>query len=152
MICLNKQERTIALAEKLAPYVNKRTLILLKGPLGSGKTFFTAQLCSFINVHETVSSPSFVLINQYHADCFPVYHIDLYRLESPEEALQLGLEEFIDEGLVIIEWPELIEFMFDKEFTKDKDRLIIKLDFHYDGENRAVKLTSNKKEVNKLDF
>ncbi|RMF25542.1 MAG: tRNA (adenosine(37)-N6)-threonylcarbamoyltransferase complex ATPase subunit type 1 TsaE [Bacteroidetes bacterium] len=83
------------------------------GPLGAGKTALIQALCRQLGVEEPVTSPTFALINVYA--CSPdfggsVFHIDLYRLESVEEALQLGIEEYLDSGrFCFIEWPELLE-------------------------------------------
>jgi len=105
---LYSEKDTIKLAEEIAPTLKKGDIIALFGELGTGKTFFTKQLCSFLGVKENVSSPSYVLMNEYSGK-FPIYHIDLYRLESEEEVLELGIHEFLDQGLTIIEWPELIK-------------------------------------------
>ncbi len=84
-----------------------------EGPLGAGKTALIQALCRRLGVEEPVTSPTFALINVYA--CSPefggsIFHIDLYRLETLEEALQLGIEEYLDSGsYCFIEWPELIE-------------------------------------------
>jgi len=106
MIILRSETDTIKLAEEIAPTLKKGDIIALFGELGTGKTFFTKHLCSFLGVRENVSSPSYVLMNEY-AGKFPIYHLDLYRLEAEEEVLELGIHEFLDQGLTIIEWPEL---------------------------------------------
>ncbi len=107
-IKLYSEKDTIKLAEEIAPTLKKGDVIALFGELGTGKTFFTKHLCSFLGVTENVSSPSYVLMNEYKGK-FPIYHLDLYRLQSPEEVLELGMHEFLDTGLTIIEWPKLAE-------------------------------------------
>jgi tRNA threonylcarbamoyladenosine biosynthesis protein TsaE len=78
------------------------------GELGAGKTTFIKALCEELGVKDAMSSPSFSLVNEYHdAKNNPVYHFDLYRLRSPEEAFDIGLEEYLYSGnYCFIEWPE----------------------------------------------
>ena len=86
-------------------------VITLEGDLGAGKTTLVKYLCEAWGVVDPVTSPTFSLINVYlRHDDHPVYHMDLYRLESLEEALDIGIEEYLDSGeMVLVEWPELIE-------------------------------------------
>jgi tRNA threonylcarbamoyladenosine biosynthesis protein TsaE len=92
---------------------------LLTGDLGSGKTTFTKYLAEFLNITDTVSSPTFALINEYEIPADDRYqtlmHIDLYRLENMDELLNLGMEEILNRNdyLKIIEWPELAEPLVD---------------------------------------
>jgi tRNA threonylcarbamoyladenosine biosynthesis protein TsaE len=78
------------------------------GELGAGKTTFIKALCEQLGIKDAMSSPSFSLVNEYHdAENNPVYHFDLYRLKSPEEAFDIGLEEYLYSGnYCFIEWPE----------------------------------------------
>lgn len=95
----------------------------LFGPLGAGKTAFVRAFCRYLGVQEAVQSPTFSLINVYN---YPtdrgmekVHHIDLYRLNRLEEALDIGLEELLDTpDYCFIEWPELIEQIFPSNFAK----------------------------------
>jgi tRNA threonylcarbamoyl adenosine modification protein YjeE len=103
---LKDENDTIALAEEIAPAIRKGDVLALYGDLGSGKTFFTKQLCHFLEVTENVSSPSFVILNEYYGK-FPIFHFDLYRLENEEELLEIGIFDVLEEGITIIEWPEL---------------------------------------------
>lgn len=89
-------------------------LILLSGDLGSGKTTLTKALCIRLGVNESISSPTFSLVNEYQSPLAgTVYHMDLYRLEKTEDLVQIGIEEYLDSGqLCIIEWPEIAEKYF----------------------------------------
>jgi len=93
-------------------------LIVFKGDLGSGKTTLIKALIDVIGIKEQGSSPSFSLINIYQNDKNRVYHIDLYRLETYEEALDIGLEDYLsdEETWCFIEWPEVVEFLLPKPY------------------------------------
>lgn len=96
-----------ALAERLAP----GDLLALRGDLGSGKTCLIQGICRGLQVSGYVTSPTFILINEYagrlHDRPVPVYHFDLYRIQTPDELEDLGAEEyFYGRGICLIEWAE----------------------------------------------
>ncbi len=88
------------------------TVYAFRGEMGAGKTTFIAQLCSALGVEDDVAnSPSFSIINEYRSEetAELIYHFDLYRLESLEEAFDIGVEDYFDSGAVcLIEWPERV--------------------------------------------
>lgn len=96
---------------------DKKKLALV-GDLGAGKTTLIKYLCQHLGVRDQVVSPTFSLVNEYSTDTgVNVFHIDLYRLESLEEALQIGIEEYLDsEAYVFIEWPQLINTLLGDDF------------------------------------
>lgn len=96
-------------AISLARQAKKGDIYFLYGELGAGKTFFVTNFCKELGVKDYVSSPSYVLLNEYDADDYCIFHLDLYRLGSPEEILELGITDFTDDGIVFIEWPEIAE-------------------------------------------
>lgn len=111
--------RSIAGLEDVVDILTKQIgegykVILLSGGLGSGKTTLTKSLCHRLGVHEPISSPTFSLVNEYQSSLAGIiYHMDLYRLEKPEDLVQIGFEEYLDSGqLCLIEWPELAETYF----------------------------------------
>ena len=109
-IKLDSKKATQELARKVARNLVKGSVLALYGQLGTGKTFFTQKLCKILGISEIVSSPSYVLMNEYKAK-LPIFHLDLYRLTSLDEVLELGLEELFESGITIIEWPEVAEEM-----------------------------------------
>ena len=84
------------------------TVFAISGEMGAGKTTFIQSICRELGVHQTVNSPSFAIINEYfNINSKPVYHFDLYRIQDPEELLDIGYEEYIYSGAYcFIEWPE----------------------------------------------
>ena len=100
------------LAQHLAP----GTIILLEGDLGAGKTTFTKGIAHGLGVEGYVNSPTFTLVNEYEGR-LPVYHLDCYRLESGQEALDFGIEEYLyGDGVTIIEWPERIREIWPESY------------------------------------
>ena len=101
-------EETQALGEKLGKTLKQGDVIALIGDLGTGKTCLTQGIARGAGIasDEIVSSPSYILINEYNGT-IPIYHIDLYRLENSEEIAELGLSEYVEgNGICIIEWAE----------------------------------------------
>ena len=101
-------EETQALGEKLGKTLTQGDVIALIGDLGTGKTCLTQGIARGVGTapDEVVSSPSYILINEYNGEV-PIYHIDLYRLENSEEIAELGLSEYMEsDGICIIEWAE----------------------------------------------
>lgn len=100
-ISAKETERT---GQKIAQTAKPFDVICLFGSLGAGKTVFAKGICKGLAVKNFVNSPSFKIVNEYRGK-FPVYHIDLYRLNSAEEINDLGLDEYIyGYGITIIEW------------------------------------------------
>ena len=100
-------------AEQFVALMGDETVYAFKGEMGAGKTTFIRQLCRALGVEEDLAnSPSFSLINEYRSDTTAelMYHFDLYRLETVEESLEIGVEDYFDSGaLCFLEWPERIE-------------------------------------------
>ena len=102
----HSEEETIQLGREIAARLPKRAVVLLIGNLGAGKTTLAKGIVSGLGAAQPddVTSPTFTLIHEYGAR---VYHVDLYRLERPEEVARLGLEEIFDrDAVVLIEWGE----------------------------------------------
>ena len=97
-------------AESLAHDICSPFVVLLQGDLGAGKTTFSQFFLRsiLIDKSQSISSPTFNIVNIYDTTKGIVWHVDLYRIETVEEVFNLGLLEFIHQGIAIIEWPELI--------------------------------------------
>ena len=96
-------------------------IIAFYGAMGAGKTTFIKAICKALGVTDSITSPTFSIINEYHTPQFeaPIYHFDFYRSKKLEEAYDMGYEEyFYNEGLCFIEWPELIEELLPEDTLK----------------------------------
>lgn len=100
-------------AHEFVAQMGDETVYAFYGEMGAGKTTFINALCKELGVEDdTTNSPSFSIINEYRSDTTAelIYHFDLYRLESLEEAFDIGVEDYFDSGaLCFLEWPERIE-------------------------------------------
>ena len=102
----NSAEETRLLGRRLAQELRAGDVILLEGPLGAGKSELARGIAAGLGVRETVTSPSFTILNVYTSGRLPVYHFDWYRLESPEELYEMGMEEYLGgDGVALVEWP-----------------------------------------------
>lgn len=108
MIRLADLEETLAFGAKLAGVARPGDVIALSGDLGAGKTSIARGLLAALGLEEEAPSPSFAIVQPYEPPetAFPVLHVDLYRIEEPEEAEELGLDEARTDSLLIVEWPE----------------------------------------------
>lgn len=101
---------TIKIAENLAKTLKNPAIILLHGDLGAGKTHFVKGLAKGLKDKSQVTSPTFTIMNAYEQGKMPIYHFDMYRLNSADEAREAGLEEYFDinslNGVSVVEWSE----------------------------------------------
>ena len=104
---------TIKLGKKFAQGLNPKSIILLKGPIGAGKTSFVKGIAEGLSISEDITSPTFALSHHYNSGKIPLVHLDLYRLEDHLMAKELFINEEEEanqnRAIMVIEWPELIE-------------------------------------------
>ena len=106
MAVTQSASETRALGEKLAGRLKPGDVILLEGKLGAGKSELARGIARGLGVTETVTSPSFTILNVYESGRYPLYHFDWYRLESEEELYELGMNEYLGgDGIALVEWP-----------------------------------------------
>ena len=98
-------------AEAVLGELRGRSVVLFRGPMGAGKTTLISRMAAALGAEDTVTSPTFALVNQYEGEGGRrIYHFDFYRINNVEEALDLGYEEYFYSGeLCLVEWPEKIE-------------------------------------------
>lgn len=109
-IISESEDETRKLGSEFAKKLGETDIAAFYGELGSGKTQFIKGICTELGVKDVVNSPTFVIVNEYVYDNGKkIFHFDLYRMKNTEEVIELGFEDYFDKGLILIEWPELIE-------------------------------------------
>lgn len=98
---------TAGLARKIAPLLRQGDVVALSGDLGAGKTCLARAIIRTLgDPEESVPSPTFTLVQTYSLPQFELWHFDLYRLQSPSESFEIGIEEAFADGVSLIEWPD----------------------------------------------
>jgi tRNA threonylcarbamoyl adenosine modification protein YjeE len=106
VVTLSDLAATTALGVRIAAGLDVGDCVALEGDLGAGKTTLARDILRALGVEEHVPSPTFTLVSSYDTQRLHVSHYDLYRVENPEELEELGIEEAVDRGAVLVEWPE----------------------------------------------
>lgn len=129
------EEATLAFGLRLASALpsSQGAIIFLNGALGAGKTTFTRGVLRGLGYHAKVKSPTYTLVEPYQINEHAFYHFDLYRLSSPDELMQIGIEEYLTPpAICLIEWPE-------KGFPHLPTPDLI-IHFHFHGLGRTVEI------------
>jgi tRNA threonylcarbamoyladenosine biosynthesis protein TsaE len=141
---LDSEADTIRLGAAIGRELRRREAVCLSGPLGAGKSSLARGLIRALTGEETEApSPTFTLVQTYETKRFPVAHFDLYRLKSADEVAELGLDEALDDGAAVIEWPErlghhLPHDRLDVELAIEGERRRARLSPHGAWEDRAL--------------
>ena len=133
-ILLSSESETLALGERLGALLQVGDIVTLTGDLGAGKTTLARGCIKALCGAEDVPSPTYTLVQTYAAPRFELYHLDLYRLEKPKDAFELGIDEAFDFGVSLIEWPDRLGSYL------PSDNLTIHIAF--EGEGRQTSLTA----------
>lgn len=128
---------TRALAVQLAPYLAAGDVVALRGELGSGKTTFARGLIHALGGGEPVPSPTFMLAQIFETARATVWHFDFYRLQKPEDAFELGIEEAFGSAISVVEWPERAQALL------PADRLVLQFRYGDAPDERVVRLTAH---------
>ena len=107
-------------ARKFVENMGNRNVFAFYGEMGAGKTTFIKAICSTLGVTETITSPTFSIVNEYEkSEGEPIFHFDFYRIKNIEEAYDFGYEDYFYSGhLCFIEWPELVEPLLPENVVK----------------------------------
>lgn len=109
------------------------SVVALIGPLGAGKTTLAKAIAKGLGVTETLTSPTFTIVQEYESGRIPLYHFDVYRVSDEEELFEMGFEEYIHKGGVcLIEWADLIEDML------PPDTITLKLSYGDNDDERVI--------------
>lgn len=110
----NSVEETLAAAEKVAASLSAGDIILYEGDMGAGKTHFTKGVARYLGVDDEVTSPTFALVNEYEGR-LPLFHFDLYRIDSYDDLYAIGFFDYLDRGgIIAAEWSENIAELKDE--------------------------------------
>jgi tRNA threonylcarbamoyladenosine biosynthesis protein TsaE len=135
---LDDEAATARLGAAIARVLRPGDAVCLYGPLGAGKsTLARALVRALTSPDEDVPSPTFTLVQFYEGKDLSLAHFDLYRLTSPDEAYEIGLDEALEDGAAVIEWPERLE----GQLPPNRLDVIIAPEEGLDGEARRVRLT-----------
>jgi len=143
-------EQTIEVGMKLGRKLGKGDIVYLTGDLGTGKTAFTNGIAASLGINGYITSPTFTIVNEYLGR-IPLYHFDVYRIADPDEMFEIGFDEYIDgNGVVVIEWAELIKDILPSEYI----RVEIVKDLGGGQDTRAIgiEFTGKKYEGYELNF
>ena len=129
-----KEENIRQAAKQFVENMGENTIFAFYGKMGAGKTTFIKAVCEELGVDDTVTSPTFAIVNEYEAaNGRPIYHFDFYRIKKVSEAYDMGCEEYFYSGHpCFIEWPELIEEVLPEETVN------VTIEALPDGERRLV--------------
>ena len=132
-LLLNNLSDIDAVAQQFLENMGDRNIFAFYGEMGVGKTTFIKALCKSLGVTETITSPTFAIVNEYSKEGGePIYHFDFYRIKNIEEAYDFGYEDYFFSGhLCFIEWPELVEPLLPEGVVKVQIEIM-------DNEQRAI--------------
>jgi tRNA threonylcarbamoyladenosine biosynthesis protein TsaE len=121
-------------ADEIIASLGERRVVLLRGGMGAGKTTLVSRIAARLGAQDTVTSPTFALVNQYEGSDMRIYHFDFYRIDRVEEVFDLGYEEYFYSGdLCLIEWPERIEALI------PDDAMVVRIEVG-EGEERIFEI------------
>ena len=110
IIEINSLDELDTVAEAVINSLDGRTVVAFDAPMGAGKTTLISRIAALLGAKDSVTSPTFAIVNQYEGTEHTIYHFDMDRIERVEEALDFGSEEYLSSGdLCLVEWPEKIE-------------------------------------------
>lgn len=108
-VLIRNEEDTRAFGHQLAEKLQPNTVIALIGDLGTGKTNLSRYIAEGLGVKETITSPTFTVVLEYHSGRLPLYHFDVYRVNDPDDLFEIGAEEYFYKGGVsIVEWADQV--------------------------------------------
>ena len=112
-------QETVDLGEKIGSLLKSGDVIAMTGTLAAGKTTITKGVAKALGITDVVTSPTFCLISEYEGTKMPLYHMDVYRLDGPEDFINLGVEDMLDgDGVCIVEWSEKVSSELPKRTIK----------------------------------
>ncbi len=129
-------EDTRSIGEAIASLLEQGDAIALTGELGAGKTTLVQGLARGLGFDGPVLSPTFTLVREYATGSLPIVHADVYRLDRVQDAVDLGLEETAEDGVLVVEWGDAVETLLPAE------HLVVELTVPGEGDERSVRVRS----------
>jgi len=127
---------TRSIGGALAPLIRPRDVIALTGELGAGKTTFVQGIARALGYGGAVTSPTFTLVREYRTATLPLVHADVYRLDRVQDAVDLGLDEVAEDGVLLIEWGDAVDALL------PRDRLMVELSVPGEDDARRISIRS----------
>ena len=135
-VIIRDETETKKFATDVAQTLKKGDVIALVGDLGTGKTTLSKYIAEALGITETITSPTFTIVQEYHSGRLPLYHFDVYRVDDIEEMYRIGYEEyFYGEGVCIVEWADIVEEII-PEYAK-----VIFIEYGEDERERLYRCT-----------
>ena len=115
----NNPEDTYNVAREFAKNLKAGDVITLDGDLGAGKTAFTRGVAEGLGIKDAVVSPTFTVVNEYVNGKIPLFHFDVYRIDSSDDLYDIGWDDYLNrEGIIMVEWASVVEDIFDMPVYK----------------------------------
>ncbi len=138
---IKNEEDTRAFGCDLAKSLKPGDVIAMIGDLGTGKTTLTKYIAAGLGIEETVTSPTFTVVQEYKSGRLPLYHFDVYRVNDPDELFEIGFEEYLySDGAVIVEWGDLVYDLLPEH------SIILQLEYG-EGEGERIYKIAEKEEL-----
>lgn len=131
----NSYEETFEVGKKFSRMLSRGEIVTLDGDLGAGKTAFTSGVVAGLGGTEIVTSPTFTIVNEYRKTTIPVFHFDIYRLESMDDLYDIGWTDYVmQKGIIIMEWADIVKSELDYPYYE----VIIKKRFDIGEDAREI--------------
>ena len=119
MMKTQSEAETFLLGRKIGDALIPGQIIVFYGDLGAGKTVLTKGIAASLGIEDTITSPTFTILQEYHDGRMPLYHLDVYRITDPDEMEEVGLDDCLyGNGITVIEWAEMIEEILPENVLK----------------------------------
>lgn len=142
-IKLPDEAATLAMGARIAPFLHTGDMLALRGALGAGKTTFARGLIRTLTGETDVPSPTYTLVQIYETSDGELWHGDMYRLEQPQDCIELGLEDAFLDCICVIEWPDKLGVFLPKDY--------IEVSIAFDGEGRVATLKGRRNWIDKIE-
>ena len=136
-LTMHSQDDLPAVSKKILDYAGSCRILLFDAPMGAGKTTLIKAICRELGSHDDLSSPTYSVVNTYKGTDATIYHMDLFRVNSATELMDIGIEEYLDSGdYCFIEWPALAKDLVETDW--------VEVNLSVEGEQRRISCVRKK--------